>query len=506
MTTLYDWFAASAGRHPDRTALDFGPVRISYADLDDLAGRIAAAIVRRLGEPPRRLGLLAARSAGAYAGYLAGYRLGATVVPLNPAYPPARTTAIAAAAGVDVLLTDAGGAVGAVPALSVGDHALAALPPAGALPPVPADTGRPAYLMFTSGSTGTPKGVPVTHANVLAYLRAVAGRAGLTADARVSQMFDLTFDPSVFDLFATWGAGATVVVPGPGDLLAAVRYVRDREVTHWSSVPSVVAIARRLRQLAPGRMPSLRWSMFCGEPLPTEAAAAWRAAAPGSVVENMYGPTELTVTCTGYRLPVSPADWPRTSNGTVPIGEPYPGADWLLLGDDLRPAAEGELCVRGPQRFPGYLDPADDDGRFVAEAGGRYLIHRGTPTAAHWYRTGDRVRREDGRLVHLGRVDHQVKVSGYRVELGEIEAVARRCPGVLQAVALALPAPAGGVDLHVAYEGAADQAAVLAELRSRLPAFMVPRHLRHHESLPLTPNGKVDRIRLGRAPQPVEDR
>ncbi|MDG4809362.1 amino acid adenylation domain-containing protein [Micromonospora sp. WMMD1120] len=499
MNTLYDWFAESADRHRNRIALDLGANRLRYGELDDLAERVAAATVHLLGRPPRRLGLLAARSAGAYAGYLAAYRLGATVVPLNPAYPPARTAAVARAAELDLVLADAGGSAGAVPVLPVDDRALAALAPANGVPAPGADAVRPAYIMFTSGSTGTPKGVPVTHANVLAFLRAVAGRAELTSDARVSQMFDLTFDPSIFDLFATWGAGATVVVPQPADLMAAVRFVRQREITHWSSVPSAIAIARRLRQLGPDRMPTLRWSMFCGEPLSADAAAAWREAAPNSVIENMYGPTELTVTCTGYRLPAAPADWPTTRNGTVPIGEPYPAVDWLLLDEDLRPAVEGELCVRGPQRFPGYLDPADDRDRFVTGASGRYRLRRGAPTGSDWYRTGDRVRQENGRLIHLGRLDHQVKVSGYRVELGEIEAVARRHPEVQEAVALALAVPAGGVDLHLAYTGpVVDEGELLALLRSTLAPFMVPRRLTRFEALPLTPNGKIDRGLLGR--------
>ncbi|MCG5462819.1 amino acid adenylation domain-containing protein [Micromonospora sp. MED01] len=505
MNTLYDWFAESAAQHRDRIALDLGVNRLRYGELDDLAGRVAAAVVRRLGQPPNRLGLLAARSAGAYAGYLAAYRLNATVVPLNPAYPPARTAAVATAAELDLVLADAGGSAGAVPVLPVDDSALAALPPANGVAAHWADAARPAYIMFTSGSTGTPKGVPVTHANVLAFLRAVAGRAELTSDARVSQMFDLTFDPSIFDLFATWGAGATVVVPQPADLLAAVRFVRQREITHWSSVPSVIAIARRLRQLGPDRMPTLRWSMFCGEPLSVDAAAAWQGAAPNSVIENMYGPTELTVTCTGYRLPASPADWPATTNGTVPIGEPYPAVAWLLLDEDLRPAAEGELCVRGPQRFPGYLDPADDSERFVTEASGSYRLRHGTPSGSDWYRTGDRVRHENGRLIHLGRLDHQVKVSGYRVELGEIEAVARRHPEVAQAVALALAVPTGGVELHLAYEGpVVDEEQLLAMLRATLAPFMVPRRLTRFEALPLTANGKIDRGLLGRVLRSVQ--
>lgn len=120
--------------------------------------------------------------------------------------------------------------------------------------------------------------------------------------SRVSQTFDLTFDLSVFDMFTAWGGGATLVVPSREDLLAPVRFVAEKRLTHWFSVPSMVSYAQRLRSLRPGSMPTLRWSLFCGEPLTTHQATAWQRAAPGGVVENLYGPTELTISCAEYRL------------------------------------------------------------------------------------------------------------------------------------------------------------------------------------------------------------
>jgi acyl-CoA synthetase (AMP-forming)/AMP-acid ligase II len=171
----------------------------------------------------------------------------------------------------------------------------------------------------------------------------------------------------------------------------------------------------------------------------------------------------------------------------------------LVLDEDGRPAAEGELVVRGPQRFPGYLDPAENTGRFVrfdgtrAEASGE----GGAPGEEHWYRTGDRVTAAGGDLVHLGRLDQQVKIQGYRVEPGEIEAALRALPGVRDAVVLARPGPAGQVVLHAAYTGDAGPAALLEALRARLPAYMVPRELSPLDALPLNENGKVDRRALG---------
>jgi non-ribosomal peptide synthetase component F len=315
----------------------------------------------------------------------------------------------------------------------------------------------------------------------------------------VSQVFDLTFDPSVRDMFTAWGSGAALVVPSGNDILAPVRFVNRARVTHWCSVPSVVSFAMRLRGLAPGSMPTLRWSVFCGEALTLSQAEAWQAAAPDSALENSYGPTEVTITCTGYRLPEQVERWPRPANGTVPIGTMYPALETLIVGDDGTRAEDGELCVRGPQRFPGYLDPDDNAGRFVTLDGERASGYDGSVplTEQHWYRTGDRVRVEGGQLVHHGRLDHQVKIRGYRVELGEIEAALRAQPGVRDAFVVAVAGMDGELDLEAAYTGVTQDADVLlAGLRTRLPSYMVPRGVTAFDQLPLNPNGKVDRAAL----------
>ncbi|MFI6499683.1 AMP-binding protein [Nonomuraea typhae] len=447
--TLYQWFADSAARHGDAVALEAAGDRLTYAELDELAGRIAAAVR----DPGPRIGLRADRTVLAYASYLAIQRLGRTVVPLNPAAPRARNETIAASAGLG--------------------EVLAAPAPADGTARGPQDPGGLAYILFTSGSTGVPKGVPLRHSSVDAYLSYVIPRYELGPGCRVSQTFDLTFDLSVFDMFATWGSGATLVVPLKYDLLKPVSFVTRHELTHWFSVPSVVSVAARTRRLPADSMPSLRWSLFCGEPLTLQQADAWRAAAPVSVLENLYGPTELTISCTQYRLPARRADWPETANGTVPIGLPYPHVEHTI--------ADGELCLKGVQRFPGYLDPADDEGRFAGE----------------WYRTGDRVAWENGLMVHHGRLDQQVKISGHRVELGEIEAALRGQPGVSEAVVLALPGADGELVLEAACTGTDLEPVVLLKgVGETLPRYMVPRAVTVLSELPLNGNGKVDRRAL----------
>lgn len=485
-------------RYPDRDALDLSDSATTYRQLWDRARAVALLV----GGAPRRVGLRAGRGLPACVGYLGILRACGTAVPLNPAFPLSRNLAIAELASLDTIVIDssldqqerdAWHAAG-VRLVVLSDFAATA--DVAEAPHVP-DPDRDAYVLFTSGSTGTPKGVPITHRSVVSYVRYVIDRYEIGPGSRLSQNFELTFDVSVFDLFASWCCGATLVLPGRNESLLAVEYVRRRRLTHFVAVPSAVSIARRMRTLTPGAMPQLRWSVFIGEPLTREQAMSWSNAAPSSVIENMYGPTELTVGCSDYRLPQDPAHYPDTSNGTVPIGQFYGHLEYVVVGADLLRAEEGELCVRGVQRFAGYLDPAANAGRFYAIVGGRALpCEAGDAiTDEHWYRTGDRVRWEHGELVHLGRLDRQTKVSGYRIELGEVEAAMRDVAGVEDAAVVLVP---GNDDELVGFHTGAElpAAALKAALKERLPGYMVPARLTWMESLPLNANAKTDYLRL----------
>ncbi|MEV4647997.1 AMP-binding protein [Saccharopolyspora sp. NPDC049357] len=469
------WFERAAAQFPDEPALEVDGAALTYAELRELVERLAARL--QAAGPPRRVGLLANRSVLACAGYLAVLRAGATVVPLNPQHPPERIRELVAKTGVELLLTEQSGARGEwkVPVLRAGTDE-----PFGRVREVPVGPDDIAYVICTSGSTGTPKAVPVSHGNVDAYLTEVAARYGIGPGSRVSGNFELTFDGSVHDMFVTLGQGGTLVVPRAGALLSPVRTVNALRLTHWFSVPSLISFAERLGTLRPGAMPTLRCSIFGGEAVPLEALRSWKRAAPNSDVEVLYGPTELTIACTGYRLPREVSGWPSTPNGVAPIGECFPSLEFRVLDPSGRPATRGELCVRGPQRFAGYLDPADDAGRFAP--GG-------------WYRTGDLVTVEDGVLLHLGRTDQQVKVRGHRIELGEVEAALRALPSVRDAIVLAVPTE-GEPELAAAVGGDCDPDALQAGLRDRLPPYMLPRRITVLDRLPLNANGKLDRRAL----------
>jgi amino acid adenylation domain-containing protein len=489
--TLYQWFAGSVRRFPEEPALQLGERQLTYRELHSAAEAVAGAIVTAHGGVPRRVALLASRSLTAFAGYLAALRLGAVVTPVNPDHPAARNRDVVRLAGAEVLLTDGPTVPAELAGVAGTELSLPSGPgagPAPRLPPYAAGPDDVAYVLFTSGSTGRPKGVPITHRNLHPYLAHNIERYRVRPGSRVSHTFDLTFDPSVFDLFVTWGGGGTLVVPQRAELLEPVDYIAHHDITHWFSVPSVVSVTASLGNLPTGKISSLRYSIFIGEQLTFTQARAWRAIAPDAVIENVYGPTELTVACTEYALPADVDRWPVTSNGTVPIGPVYGHLESVVLDEAGHPATEGELCVRGNQRFGGYLDESDNAGRFVGPDG--------QLTPRHYYRTGDRVRLEGGNWVHLGRLDHQVKIRGYRIELGEIEVALRRHPGVRDVVVSVLRYDEDNA-LFASYTGDPVPAAQLRRwLRRRLPIHMVPRRFVHLTELPLNPNGKVDRRRL----------
>jgi len=494
-TALYERFLRGLAAHPRRDAARAGGRSISYEAAHELALRWAGALRPRLVGPAPAVGVLADKGIDAYVGLLAALYTGAAVVPLHPAFPAARTRAMLLAAGVSAVFADAAGAK-ALAATGV-DTPVLALDSDGGGPgagwgaalaePVPVNAADAAYILFTSGSTGTPKGVPISHANTDHYFRLMDERYRFTAEDVFSQTFDLNFDCAMFDLFCAWGAGAAVQAVPAGAYRAMPEFVAQHGLTVWFSTPSSIALLRRTGGLAPGALPSLRWSLFAGEALQAADAATWQAAADRSTLENIYGPTELTVTVSGHRW--SPHGSPALCvNGLVPIGSVHPGHAYLLLGEDGEEAhTEGELCITGAQMTAGYLDPADNEGRFLVRAGRR------------WYRTGDRVRLlPNGELVYFGRVDAQVQVQGWRVELAELDHALRGCAGVEDAATVAR-AGAKGTELVAFYTGVpAAPAELVRRLRETLPEGMLPREFRHLDRLPLNPNRKVDRSRLAR--------
>ncbi len=507
---LHAGFLHQSERLPDHPALRLSKRTLTYSEVAETARRWATRLIGASGGRPRRVGVFAHRSETAYVGVLASLFAGAAFVPLNKKFPVERTRAMLAQADVDAVLVDdeslpqladvldglphrpsillpnreAGALRDALSAPVFDRDDLASAAPLRSLPAVEPDDL--AYLLFTSGSTGQPKGVPITHANVRAFLDYNLTRYALTPDDRLSQTFDQTFDLSVFDLFMAWESGASVCSMQPIELLAPFRYLEQNEITVWFSVPSIAALLLKRGALTPGRMPTLRWSLFCGEGLPRATAEAWQAAAPNSIVENLYGPTELTIACAAYRW--DPANSPAECvQDLVPIGDVYPGLTAVVVDETLRDVPDGELgelCVAGPQASPGYWRaPHLTAERFFERDGRRY------------YRTGDLVRKQSGHYVYLGRNDQQVKVGGYRIELGDVEAALRRV-GCIEAVALPWPNERQADTIVAIVSGTEDGSDIGAMAGQHLPSYMLPRTIHVLDEMPLNGNGKVDRKAL----------
>ncbi|NEP62083.1 MAG: amino acid adenylation domain-containing protein, partial [Symploca sp. SIO2G7] len=503
-------FTSWAKRTPEKPAISQGSSTWNYGELSQTATTLAKVLLAHGIKPGEVVALSGVRSFGLIASMLGIFLSGGVLLNIDPKLPSHRQQIMLQQSKAQYIIY-----VGSQPLddESIGNSLvnICIAPKTGEvinsqqdvsqvthLPEIASDD--PAYIFFTSGSTGVPKGVLGSHKGLSHFLTWQRQTFEIAEQDRIAQLTGLSFDVVLRDIFLPLTSGATLCLPPEEEILEPTRILSWLESERISVLHTVPTLGQSwLTNVPPGvSLSSLRWLFFAGEPLLGTLVQQWREAFPqaGEIV-NLYGPTETTLAKCCYRVPDEP------SSGIQPVGLPLPETQALVLGGNNQLCGigeEGEIVIRTPFCSLGYINASEENlSRFVKNPFGN--------DQQDWlYYTGDRGRyHRDGSLEILGRLDHQVKIRGVRIELEEIEAVLDRHPGVLQSVVIATEDVIGDKRL-VAYVVISEQSLTTQQLREflslRLPEYMVPSAFVTLETIPLTPNGKVDRKAL---PKPDRD-
>lgn len=517
LTFQQDFFERTADRMPTAIAVDDHGDQLSYGALEARANQIAH-LLRELGSGPNeRICIFTAKNAHAYAAILGALKSGACWVPLSSAFPKERLSSLVSTLQPCAVLVDASTLAAAqeMRRESGIDFAIVQLggQAPGGEPRVFGEsdvarqaTARPArdgyspddlaYIIFTSGSTGTPKGVMVLHRNTTQFLDLCGDFFDIEAGSRFAHFSELTFDPSVFDLFYCWARGGTLVPfnrrsyrINPG------LFLREQRINVLFTVPSVIASIRDSGQLGQPELASLKHLLLTGEAFQAKLLRDWYDAYPQATIYNMYGTTETAIVSHWYKFPRDIA-----ADAAIPVGYVLPGTRVALLDGEQAAdvGAAGECVVYGAQLSPGYWNnPFQTAAAFVRDP-----LNPVLPQTV--YRTGDVLRKaEDGLYYFIGRVDNQVKVRGHRVELGEVENALIDHTEVWEAAVVAAGHAEGGYDKQLiafvkAGRGLTDKG-LMQFVSERVPNYMVPSKIMMlEEDLPRNQNGKVDRMALNR--------
>ncbi|MEQ1859028.1 MAG: D-alanine--poly(phosphoribitol) ligase subunit DltA [Chthoniobacteraceae bacterium] len=468
---------------PERAAHVSGTRTMTYRELGARSDALAAWLDAELGESRAPIAIRGHKEPEMLVGFLGAAKSGRPYVPIDLSIPEQRAERIVATSGAAKVLTP-----------EVIDTITNAQATGGPRRRVEGDEAF--YVLFTSGSTGEPKGVIITLANLehfVAWMLAEQ-RFGEGSDVFLNQA-PFSFDLSVMDLYCSLVTGATLVSVTKDDI-ANLRNLyevfRRSPITSWVSTPSFAAMCLIEKTFAQPMLPALRRFLFCGETLPNEVAAALLDRFPDAEVWNTYGPTEATVATTSIRVDRGVL----AEFSPLPVGAAMPGTRLFVRGENgerVPDGERGEIIIAGPNVSPGYLNRPDLTERaFFDSPDGRA------------YRTGDWGREREGQFFFEGRMDSQVKVNGFRIELGDLEANLRALEGIADAVVLSVE-KAGRIDSLAAFIIERDRsegrdfersAKLKSRLGEKLPAYMIPRKIIFLDAFPMTPNGKADRRAL----------
>ncbi len=524
--TLHHLLSKSAARQPDHEAVRLRNESITYGELERLANQLAHTLIAHGVRPADRVGLYLHKSPHAIASIFAIMKTGACYVPVDANAPGMRLQEIGRQCGFSALVTSHTlyGKLGPefyhdcpvnavifvdkkpekslpVPALTFAED-LPQQP--GEDPGVPVIDHDLAYILFTSGSTGTPKGVMLSHLNALTFVNWACDTFAVGPDDRLSNHAPFNFDLSVFDIFVAAKAGAALSLVPEGLSVFPLQlssFIQEQKITIWYSVPMVLTLLLARGKLEERDLNALRCVLFAGEVFPTKHLRALMEKLPHPRYANLYGPTETNV-CAWYDVePLAPEE-----TAPIPIGKACANTELLAINAEGKrvtgPGEEGLLYARGSTVMQGYYGrPENTATSFIPHpfAAGR---------EERLYCTGDWVTLDEkGNYLFVGRKDHMIKTRGYRVELGEIEAVMVAHPAVAEAVALPIPDEAIGNTIHAVVTLADSQSLDVTTLKQhcaeKLPAYMVPEKIEFRDSLPRTDNGKIDRRRLVNEMTPI---
>ena len=489
MTPL-DQLAESFHHFGDERAFCIADTYHTYQEVSDVIGKIQRLISAAGADKHCNIGILTHDDLETYASVFAVLFLGHAFVPIHPQHPRDRNQAIIDQAEIKILLSSKKDS--AAQQFSSGITALIHTGeslPGSELIRVPLASHQPAYLLFTSGSTGVPKGVPVTVSNLNAFLSAFF-TLGYKVDHRdrFIQTFDMTFDLSIMCYMAPLCIGACVYTV-PFDAIKymhAYKLMEQYEITFALLVPSMLTGLRRY--FPEIQLPKMKYSLFCGEALFEDITLEWARCLPNAVIQNVYGPTEATVFCMVYQVYREGRN--KSLNGILSIGKPVNGMTAFIAGDDQKPVPDnekGELCLSGEQLSPGYWkNEAKNREAFFNYKGNRY------------YRTGDLAAFDaDGDFYFAGRIDNQVKINGFRVELSEIDFFARAYLKTHEVIAHVMVNDTGHSQIYLfveQFKGSFDH--LESYLKTKLPSYMLPAKYLSVDQFPLNSNGKVDRKEL----------
>jgi amino acid adenylation domain-containing protein len=518
---LHQLLTESAALRPDTEAVRLLDQALTYAELEKLSNQLAHALIQIGVVRGDRIGIYLHKSPAAIASIFGILKTAACYVPVDPNAPGLRLAEIVRQCGCRALITSfplyeklSAAFLDECPMAAIffidksPDTALPAagftfadsLPSQPAAPPAVNVIDRDlAYILFTSGSTGSPKGVMLSHLNALTFINWACDTFAISGADRLSNHAPFNFDLSVFDIFAAVKAGAAISLVPEGLSVFPVQlssFIQDQRITVWYSVPMVLSLLQSRGKLEERDLSALRLVLFAGEVFPTKHLRVLMQKLPHPRYANLYGPTETNV-CAYYEVePIAPEE-----SVPIPIGKACANTDLVAIDTNgrkiTRPGTEGLLYARGSIVMQGYYGrPKESAACFIRNP---FAIGR----EEKLYCTGDWVTLdEDGNFLLVGRKDHMIKTRGYRVELGEIEAVMVAHPAVDEAVALAIPDEAIGNTIRAIVTLGNGRSLTSLELKrhcaEKLPPYMIPEAIEFQDSLPRTGNGKIDRQRLQR--------